>query len=161
MQLKQMEITEKEIGNSRFYIKPFPAFVAANISGDLVSVLTPMLGALSAIMGKDDITDEEGLPIIGQALSGLNGESLEKMIRKLLIDNKNISVEAEITEGKTKPLTMDIANEIFCGEVQDMYLLCWEVIKLNFGGFFRKLGVQFGNLSTDMQGTPTSQNGAN
>ena len=37
--MKQMEVTEKKIGDNTFYIKPFPAFVAVNISGDLASVV--------------------------------------------------------------------------------------------------------------------------
>lgn len=44
--MKQMEITKKEIGENTFYIKPFPAFVAVNISGELVSVLSPCWAVL-------------------------------------------------------------------------------------------------------------------
>ena len=72
-------------------------------------------------------------------------------MKKLLIDNKNISVEGEATDGDTKPLTMDLANEVFCGEIQDMYILCFEVIKINFKGFFEKIGAQFGSLKTQAQ----------
>ena len=44
-----MKFTEKQIGENTFYIKPFPAFVAANISGDLAAVITPMIGSLAPL----------------------------------------------------------------------------------------------------------------
>jgi hypothetical protein len=34
---------------------------------------------------------------------------------------------------------MDIVNEIFCGDVQDMFILAFYVIRLNFNGFFKRL----------------------
>ena len=41
-------------------------------------------------------------------------------------------------------LDMDLVNEIFCGEVQDMFILAFYVIRLNFNGFFKKLAGRFG-----------------
>ncbi|MBQ4121647.1 MAG: hypothetical protein IJD35_06500, partial [Clostridia bacterium] len=49
--MKQMEVTEKKIGESTFYIKPFPAFVSANISGELAALITPMLSGLAPLVG--------------------------------------------------------------------------------------------------------------
>lgn len=155
--MKQMEVTEKTIGENTFYLKPFPAFVAVNISGELAAILTPMLGGIAALVGvKSDGTEgpgdimdveiEDALPALSQAFSGLSGDKFERLMKKLLIDHKNISVEGEATEGNVKLLTYDLANEVFCGDVQDMYILCFEVIRLNFKGFFTKLGAQFGSL---------------
>lgn len=155
--MKQMEVTEKTIGENTFYLKPFPAFVAVNISGELAAILTPMLGGIATLLGtKSDWTEgsvdimdveiEDALPALSQAFSGLSGDKFERLMKKLLIDHKNISVEGETTEGNVKLLTYDLANEVFCGDVQDMYILCFEVIRLNFKGFFTKLGAQFGSL---------------
>lgn len=156
--MKQMEVTEKTIGQNTFYIRPFPAFVAVNISGELASVLTPILGGLASIVGGNaengnilDTDIDQALPAITQAFSGISGDKFERLMKKLLIDNKNISVEGEATDGDTKLLTMDLANEVFCGEIQDMYILCFEVIKINFKGFFEKIGAQFGSLKTQAQ----------
>ena len=44
--MKQMEVTEKQIGESTFYIKPFPAFTAVNISGELAAILSRCWAAL-------------------------------------------------------------------------------------------------------------------
>ncbi len=46
MKLKQVTPTKVPVGDMEFYIRPFPAFKAANITGELASVLTPLLGML-------------------------------------------------------------------------------------------------------------------
>ena len=149
--MKQLDPIEKVIGENKFYIRPFPAFVAANISGELWSVLTPILGGLAPVlMHEGDVSNmdmESVLPLLSSALTSLSGDKFESIIRKLLTNHKNIAVENEDTEGKAVMLTYDLANEVFCGEVQDMYVLCFEVIKLNYSGFFKKIGDRFGNLS--------------
>lgn len=37
--LKQLEPKKETIGGLNFYIRPFPAMVAANLTGDLASLL--------------------------------------------------------------------------------------------------------------------------
>ena len=180
--MKQMEVTMKTIGENTFYLKPFPAFVAVNISGELSSMLAPIVGSIATLVGNDinladldggaisaenaanimDVDIEEALPIFSEAFSKLSGDKMERIIKKLLIDHKNISVENEATDGKALPLTYELANEVFCGDIQDMFVLCYEVIKLNFGGFFKKLGGQFGNLKASAKAmTPSNSNGEN
>lgn len=44
--LKQLEPKKETIGGLNFYIRPFPAMIAANLTGDLASLLTPVLAAL-------------------------------------------------------------------------------------------------------------------
>ena len=126
--MKQMNVTEKRIGENAFYIKPFPAFTAANLSGELASILAPVLSSLAPLFGDGggDVMDMD-------------------------IDNRNISVEGEATENEVRLLSYDLANEIFCGDIDEMYILCFEVIKLNFGGFFKKLGTQSGSLKDFVQ----------
>ena len=82
-------------------------------------------------------------------------------MKKLLIDHKNVSVEGETTDGEVKLLTYDIANEVFCGDVQDMFVLCFEVIKLNFNGFFKKMAAQFGGLTEALKKAQNTKNGEN
>lgn len=50
-----------------------------------------------------------------------------------------------------KRLDTDIANEVFCGELQDMLMLCAEVIRLNYSSFFKRIGTQFGSRHVGMQ----------
>jgi len=180
--MKQMEVTTKQIGENIFYIKPFPAFTAANISGELAAVITPMLSGLAPIFGEIgdtktsdsaggasaepanimDMEIETALPAISDAFSAISGDKIERLMKKLLIDSKNVSVEGEATGGKAMVMTMDLANEVFCGDLQDMYILCFEVIRINFGGFFRRLGIQSGSLKAMLQKKiPSTESGAN
>lgn len=180
--MKQLETTIKEIGGATFYITPFPAFKSANISGDLMKLLTPIIGAIVKILGGDEKKEDEStaqeakakasdilnqdieryIPDLVSAVSTLDGDKIEDMMKKLLINYRNVKVECEITKGDAKVLTYDLANEVFCNELQDMYLLCWEVIKLNFGGFFKKLGLQSGDLKEAIQTKiPSLENGDN
>ena len=71
-------------------------------------------------------------------------------MKKLLLGG-HIVVEMSDENGdeEAKVLDNDIANEIFCGEVQDMFILCFHVIKLNFNGFFKKVTGQSGKVKTD------------
>ena len=167
--MKQQEVTMKKIGEIKYYITPFPAFTAARISGELAKVLAPILGSFAPLvkgMNAEDVNKtgsqkgdkeaanenndvmnmdiEEALPAISDALSQLDGNNLERLMKQLLTDNRNIAYDDE--DGDTVHLTYDAANEIFCGEFQDMLMLCWEVIKLNFSGFFKKIAGRSGNL---------------
>ena len=162
--MKMMEVTEKVIGDHTFYIRPFPAFVSANLSGELATLLTPMIGALAPVAGNVDLNGENGKdfsvedieleklgPALSEAMSGLSGDKIEALMRKLMLQYNTISVSGPATDGEVKALDMDLVNEVFCGELQDMYVLCFEVVRINFKGFFKKLGARFGNLQAVMK----------
>jgi len=161
--MKRMDVFDKQVGDNIFYIHPFAAFTAANLSGELAALVSPLLSGLSAIVGNDtenimDVEIDTALPAISDAFSSISGDKVERLMKKLLIDNKNISVENPET-GRPEILTMDLANEIFCGELQDMFILCFEVIRLNFGSFFKKLGARFGGLQGLLEKVTPSTNG--
>ena len=143
--MKQQETTEVVIGESTFYIRPFSAFAAANLSGELVKVLSPALVLLGGEGNLLEAPLEEALPKLSQALSTLDGDSVERLMRRLLIGGRNVAVvHGELTGGAVKALDQSLANELFCMELPDMYRLCWEVVRLNFGGFFRRLATRSG-----------------
>lgn len=166
--MKQMEVTKKKIGDNTFYIRPFPAFTAANISGELSSVMAPIIGGLAGLMdGRDadelmDMDLTEAVPSITEALGSIDGDKVEHLMQRLLITYKNVSVAGVATDGENVPLDMDIANEIFCGEIDEMILLCAEVVKVNYGGFFKKVADRSGGLQELIQKkkTTVSLNGA-
>lgn len=172
--MRRMQTIEKVIGENTFYIRPFGAFAAANISGELAALLSPILAGIAPLFGGLDTGDggsdaaanlldmdiEEAMPAISSALSTISGDKVERMMRRLLIDQQNISVQGEDTDGDTVILDKDLADEVFCGELQDMFILCYEVIKLNFKGFFKRVGIRSGSLIDKLRkGTPTSENG--
>lgn len=143
MALKQVEPTAKRVGDYNFYIRPFAAFKAANLTGELASVLAPLLGALAPLVGDGedlmDIDARKAAETMSNCAS-ISGDKLEKLMKKLLLGG-HIAVETIGEDGEMEGqiLDEDLANEMFCGEVQDMFLLCFYVIQLNFNGFFKKL----------------------
>jgi hypothetical protein len=130
------------------------------MSGEVLSLVTPLLapvvsfaagaksiGTISDLGGGNeanilDMDAEKAVPALVQGLGGINGDRIERMLKKLLVLHKNISFDD--AEGNAKLLTEDLANEVFCGEAQDMFILAYEVIRANFPGIFKKLGNLFG-----------------
>ena len=143
MALKQVEPTVKRVGDYNFYIRPFAAFKAANLTGELASVLAPIFGALAPLAGENESLADIDAGKAAEAMSGcvsISGDKLEKLMKKLLLGG-HIAVEVvgEDRETDGQILDEDLANEMFCGEVHDMFLLCFYVIQLNYNGFFKKL----------------------
>lgn len=146
--LKQLEPKKETIGGLNFYIRPFPAMVAANLTGDLASLLTPVLAALMPLVGNSDnesdgedgdlmdIDVNDAAASISKSMEGFSGSKVESMMKKLLIAHKNVVVElpvmdeddVETGEYSQEILDMDIVNEIFCGDVQNMFILAFYVI---------------------------------
>lgn len=162
MGLKQVEPRMEKVGGMKFHITPFPAFKAANITGELVNVLAPLLTSLFPLVGEGgdmfDIDVDKAVTALGNSI-GIDGDMIEKLIKKLIIGG-HIVVELENDNGEVEAerLDMDIANEIFCGNVQDMFILCYYVIRLNFNGFFEKLTARFGDQKVVSQLTaPVTQ----
>lgn len=156
--MKQQDAVQVSVGGITFYIRPFPAFKSANIFGQLTKIITPVAGGLLSLAGGSgdeknifDLNLEEAAPALAGAVSDLSGSVVETLLRQLLVDYGNIAYDDPET-GSTMKLTMDKANELFCGEVQDMFILAVEVIKVNYNGFFKKLAAQFGSAIDRFKG---------
>jgi hypothetical protein len=153
--MKQMEPREVTVGENTFYIRPLPAFKAANLTGELAALVLPLISGLAPLLsvidsekegnGLMDLNVEDAAPAIAGAFSSLSGDKLEAILKHLLISGKNIAVE--VPGEKAKVLTEDLANEVFCTDVQDMFILGFEVIRTNYNGFFKKLGDRFGKAA--------------
>lgn len=156
---KMVQPTEQTIGRYKFYIYPLPAFTAANLSADVISLLAPLVGAIVGAFAsreQDDAKGEsksiidmdvsEAAPYIAGAFSSLSADKTERLLRNLLM-NKNVAVKQE-GELDADYLTEDKCNEIFCGNVQNMYILAFHVIKVNYGDFFESIGSQSGSVKT-------------
>ncbi len=148
--MKLQDATEVVVNENHFYVRPFPAFRAANISGEVIKVIIPIIGSVLPFVstsGDTSVLDTDLAtiaPEITKAFESLSGDAVEKLLRDLLVRGNNIAVDFN---GETKPLTEDLVNELFCGEVQDMYILAFHVIRINYGGFFGKLGTQSGKVA--------------
>lgn len=162
--MKQLESREVTVGENTFYIRPLPAFKAANLSGELAALVLPLVTGLTSLIpagttaentgnGLFDIDVKDAGPAISAAFSSLSGDKIEAILKHLLIAGKNISVE--VPGERVQILTEDLANEVFCEDVQDMFILAFEVIRTNYNGFFKKLGGRFGPVVEALKQTVT------
>jgi len=136
--MKRTEAIEVVINKRKFYVYPFGAFKASNLSGEIISVISPLFGLLNTEM---DNSVENIVAGAAGALSAVDGDKIEALLKKLLIKEQNVAVEHN---GETEWLTEALADDIFCGEIQDMYVLAGYVIKTNYQSFFKKLEARFG-----------------
>lgn len=162
--MKQLESREVTVGENIFYIRPLPAFKAANLSGELAALVLPLVTGLTPLIpagttaenmgnGLFDIDVKDAGPAISAAFSSLSGDKIEAILKHLLIAGKNVSVE--VPGERVQILTEDLANEVFCEDVQDMFILAFEVIRTNYNGFFKKLGGRFGPVVEALKQTVT------
>lgn len=145
MGLRQTEPTEVRIGDNTFIITKFPALKAANLTGELLSVVAPLITVVLPFLKDDQASfldvDVKELAVAISTCKELDGDQIEKMVTKLLTTG-NITVQDD--KGNTERLSRDLCDEIFCGEIIEMFMLCIEVVRLNFASFFKKLALPSG-----------------
>jgi len=156
--MKQFDATQKTIGGNRFYIRPFPAFQCAYMSGEIIAFVAPVASSLLPMAGEAARGDAEGFAdmdaekvaaMLSGGLSTVSGDKTEHILKLLLTNRKNVSVLID-GEGEEKTLDEDTANEIFCCCIFDMLVLAVEVIKVNFPDISKRLGGLFGNLANGL-----------
>ena len=163
--LKQLQTHEKRIGEYRYFIRPFRAFVAANLSAELINLVSPVLSMIAPLIGQ--ISDASDVNIMDMdaekifnsaspALAKLDADKLESVMKTLLVTYRNVSVEGPGVDG-TEVLSQDLADEIFCTGLDEMFILCFEVVRINYAGFFMKLGARSGGLK-DLLRSPMAKN---
>lgn len=151
--MRQFDPISKTIGSNEYKIYPFPAFKAANLSGELIKTVAPAISVFTTMFADktvQDIADTAVQDLDGAAISSafasLDGNVVERLLKQLLITNRNIViVNNDYPDGAW--LTEEIANETFCMNVQDMYILAYNVIKTNYSGFFKKPINRFGDAA--------------
>lgn len=153
---KMMQPTEQKIGRNTFYIYPLPAFTAANLSTEVVGLLSPLVGGISEAFkgsgtdsGKEnkslmDLDVSEAAPYIAEAFSSLSADKTERLLRNLLT-NGHVVVRPEGSPD-AEYLTEDKCNEIFCGNIQNMFVLAFYVMKVNYQDFFGSFGNPSGKV---------------
>lgn len=151
----------KEIGGYTFYIRPMAAMKCAAMSGELAAVVVPLMAALLPMVGGDvqDINLVEAAPAIAGAFSNLSGEKLQKLMYKLLVEDRTIGVEGP--DLKATMLDEQTLDKVFAGNAQNMFVLAFYVINTNFGDFFATLGTQYGGAIEKLRVPKASTNMAN
>ena len=161
--MKRMTVTKVTIGDVEFGITPFGAWKASNLSGELAKVLGPVVAGLAPVLFADGVEGfmkqdiSKIIPSIIVGIRSLDGDVLEGMMRKLLIDDQNVSCKYKDENGRTHQdvLTWDLADEIFCQNLDGMFKLALEVVSLNFKGFFKNLFAQYGSQSPEAESEQT------
>ena len=149
--MKRFEPKEVIVSDRTFHIFPFGAFKAANLSGELAQIAIPLLTAITALPSSGDGENpldrdlSELTPALASAFDSLSGDKVESLLKKLLTQSQNVSIDLE--NGETVVLTEDLVNEVFCCDIIGIYQLAFEVIRTNFGGFFEKLGNLSGSVT--------------
>lgn len=161
--MKQLDPIKKTISGVDFYITPFPALKAANLSGEIFSLIGPLISGfvpvIQTVRANPDMEPVEAvskmdmadlMPGIVDAMQHMSGDRIEGLLKKLLIMNQNVACEydyegedGEIHHVKGR-LNGDMLNEIFCQDVYGMYRLAGEVIAINYGSFFENMTTRFG-----------------
>lgn len=141
--LKQIEPKFVKLCDTDFAIYPFGAMKAANLSGELFKFFGPIVsGVVPLVLGSDDVMEmdvKNAMPLVMGAFSVMDGDTVEKLLNKLLLGG-NISCSYISENGPVQEkLSLDLLNAIFCQNIDDMYRLAYEVIKVNYAGFFEKL----------------------
>lgn len=155
--VKMMQPTEQKIGRNTFYIYPLPAFTAANLSTEVIGLLSPLVGGIAEAFKDSDSKDRdlmdmdinEVAPYIAGAFSSLSADKTEELLRKLLLSGK----VAVMPEGSQEAVYLDedTCNNIFCGSMQDMFILAFYVIKENYKDFFESFGNPSGNVKETLK----------
>lgn len=129
-----------------YAIYKFHAFYAANLSGELGRFIGPILVGLSPILSADrnkvvEMQLKDLMPTIIQSLKTLDGDELERLLRRLLIDQKNIACEYKDDTGHVKQeyLNEELVDRFFSGKIDQMLELAIDVINVNYEGFFGSL----------------------
>ena len=140
--VKQHDVkATRTISGNTYYVRPFGAFTAANLTGELSAVIAPLVGTAAFLMDSSssafDLNIEKAMPALVSGFSSLSGDKTERLMKLLLVEHGNISVDVE-GKRETQLLTEDLADDLFCGEIDGMMILVFEVIKANYSGFFER-----------------------
>ena len=139
------EVHIKSVEDATFYVQAFNPFGAIKILGDLQNIIAPIMGGVVGQQGEEGENAKLGISVeaICKGLHDyVDGDNLLRVI-KMLINPDFISVSIE--GGQPKRLTDDLVNLVFAGRTQGLFELCYEVIKINYDGFFTIFGDLFGN----------------
>lgn len=140
------EIKLKTVNDVVFHVQCFDPFAALRVLGDLQRVLSPIVGSM---VGSANATDVESINILSKSISNIcnglheyvDGDTLVKLI-EMLVREDYISVSIE--GGTPKRLSKDLVNLVFNGNPGGVLELAYEVVKVNYGGFFTIFKTLFG-----------------
>ena len=140
MNVVDVNIKEKQIGDNIYYVRAFPPLVALGLLGDLQAVVTTSLKDNDI---KADEKEQNKKIDIGKFIAGigqnLKGETLVTFANRLLTP-EYVSVKLK-DEEEPQRLDKNIQGIIFTGNIKEMLDVMYFVIEVNFGDFFASMGL--------------------
>lgn len=155
------EIDRKEvpIGESVFYIRRFPPFIALEMLGDLQKQFAgPLLAALD---GKEGASEEENRAALMAGFSKLSASMDGKTLRALaqrLLDKECISVSINGAEPRKLD---DAAVALSMRTSADVLQLCWAVITHNWAEVLSRLASPTGPAAAFLKANPSANSALN
>ena len=158
MKIKDRLAAEETIGEYKFYIRYFGAWTAQRIGLKFKDVFTkaaavaaPEIAEAMKNLDSENAFDLEVnsdlIPALIKILGEMDIKTLEELTQEVIIKHKNVAFVHEDHTGKEpEPLTYEKADQIFSGDLQDMYILIACVIKANYRNFLDRLVTQYGGL---------------
>lgn len=86
---RRMNGKEVSVGGEIYVLYPFPAFTAANLSGEIAGLLLPAVGALAPLFRDKKLSLDDDLnnvaPQLSAAFAGLSGDKLERLLKSCFV----------------------------------------------------------------------------
>lgn len=140
MELANIEYKEKEIGGRLFKVRAMPPLKSLELLGDLQAVFTTGLSGNLA-EGKEGQKFIDKDLDIGNIIAGigknLKGAALVSFATRIINEDYVNVKEPEAHEFER--LTQVKFNNIFIGNLKNMFLLMQFVLEVNYGDFFENL----------------------
>lgn len=124
------ERKEITIGSNTFWLMAMPPFKAIAVKAKVAKAFLAPLTKIVKPNGNGGV--ELNVENIALALSEADPALIESVMQDLL-NGEYISISVD--GAKPKKLEMGHINQIFTGNLSEMYKLAYEVIKVNYGDF--------------------------
>lgn len=131
------------IGSEEYTALKMNAFEANAILLRLNKIILPVIGGLTKGKSSVNLLDADLSEVAGIIAENLNEQVMETIVLPMFKGSKVYSVEKKLFIDKEAAI-----NVVFTVDtLSDLYILIWEVLKLNFEPFFRKAAANFGSLT--------------
>lgn len=141
MELASFEYKEKEIGGKSYKVRAMPPLKALELLGDLQAVFTTGLNGKITAEGQEAKSlidrDINAGAIIAGIGKNLKGPALVGFAQRLI--NEDYVNVKEAGQEDYERVTAAKFNNIFTGNLKNMFLLMHFILEVNYGDFFESV----------------------
>ena len=131
------------IGSEEYTALKMNAFEANAILLRLNKIILPVIGGLTKGKQNVNLLDADLSEVSTIIAENLNEEVMNNIVLPMFKGSKVYSVEKKLFIDKDAAINVAFTVD----NLFDLYVLIWEVLKLNFEVFFRKAAANFGSLT--------------